>query len=205
MKRIFSFMTALLATVACYAGGEVVVKSGNLAIFNTQEKVELEIDYSVAKVNGTTLDEYLKSRGEDFVKDWPDDAKKARKYFVLRFNKKNKKGLQITETGTSKYKMVFQVKVLDMGNGGSAFVPFASAKAGGVIVSGLVEIVNKETNKSVCCLEVDDVKGVGHPSETVRLGMAYFELASKIIKEAKKAGTADSFEETTRLTGNTTK
>lgn len=154
----------------------------------------------MAKVNGKTLDGYLKSRGDDFVRDWPDDAKKARAYFVVRFNQKNKKGLQITETKSSKYKMIFQVKSLDMGNGGSSFIPFASAKAGGVIVSGLIEIINQETDKSVCCLEVDDVKGVGHPSETVRLGMAYFDLASKVLKEAKKAGTATSFEETTRIT-----
>lgn len=133
MKKIFAIICCFLFVTVSYADNDVGLKSGNLAVFLQQEKAELEIDYSKATVNGQTLDGYLKSRGEDFVRDWPDDAKKAREYFIVRFNKKNKNGLQITREGEAKYKIVFQISSLDMGNGGSAFVPFASPKQEGLL------------------------------------------------------------------------
>lgn len=202
MKKILAIICCFLFAAVSYADNEVRLKSGNLAVFLQQEKTELEIDYSKAKVNGNTLDGYLKSRGEDFVRDWPDDAKKAREYFIVRFNKKNKKGLQITREGEAKYKIVFQISSLDMGNGGSTFIPFASAKAGGVIVSGILEVVNTATDQAVCCLDVDEVKGLGHMSETVRLGLCYFEVASKIFKLAKDADASAELTESPRETGD---
>lgn len=87
----------------------------------------------------------------------------------------------------AKYKMVIYVDYMDMGNGGSSFNPFASVKAGGVIMKGRCDVIDVKAGQYVCRMAFDEVKGVGHPSETVRLGMTYFELASNIFKLAKDA------------------
>lgn len=87
----------------------------------------------------------------------------------------------------AKYKMVIYVDYMDMGNGGSSFNPFASVKAGGVIMKGRCEVIDVKAGQYVCRMAFDEVKGLGHPSETVRLGMTYFELASNIFKLAKDA------------------
>lgn len=188
MKRLLSIVMLLLSVVGIYAGNPVTVKAGNPVVFNETSQALVVVDYSKTMVKDQTLDAYLKSRGEDFVRDWPQDQDKALEYFVVRFNKKNKKGMQIGRHLTdAKYKMVIYVDYMDMGNGGSSFNPFASVKAGGVIMKGRCDVIDVKAGQYVCRMVFDEVKGVGHPSETVRLGMTYFELASNIFKLAKDA------------------
>lgn len=202
MRKFMTMLAAFLIAAVCYASDDVTVLSGNPAIFQLQEEAELEIDYSNAVVNDKTLDGYLQDRGEDFVRDWPGNAKYAREYFVVRFNKKNKKGMQIvSESSNAKYKIVFQISKLYMGNVSGAILGGFASKAGGVIVSGLLEVVNMETNKSVCCFNIHELQGTSHFSETVRLGLCYFDVASEALKIAKKADTNDGFEESARKTG----
>jgi len=172
----------LFCTVNLFAGNPVSVKSGKSSVLKESSKALLEIDYSTTKVGTQTLDEYLKNRGDDFVRDWPRDKEVTATYFREHFNKKSK-GLQVTtDAPAAFYKIVIHVNNLDMGNGGSAFVPFASAKAGGVIMIGTVDIIDLKTNEVVCSLSVDEVKGLGTPSETARLGLMYFELATQMCK-----------------------
>lgn len=85
----------LLSVVGIYADNPVTVKAGNPVVFNEASQALVVVDYSKTMVKDQTLDAYLKSRGEDFVRDWPQDQDKALEYFVVRFNKKNKKGMQI--------------------------------------------------------------------------------------------------------------
>ena len=188
MKRLLSIVMLLLSVVGIYAGNPVTVKAGNPVVFNETSQALVVVDYSKTMVKDQTLDAYLKSRGEDFVRDWPQDQDKALEYFVVRFNKKNKKGMQIGRHLTdAKYKMVIYVDYVDMGNGGSSFNPFASVKAGGVIMKGRCDVIDVKAGQYVCRMVFDEVKGLGHPSETIRLGMTYFELASNIFKLAKDA------------------
>lgn len=188
MKRLLSIVMLLLSVVGIYAGNPVTVKAGNPVVFNETSQALVVVDYSKTMVKDQTLDAYLKSRGEDFVRDWPQDQDKALEYFVVRFNKKNKKGMQIGRHLTdAKYKMVIYVDYMDMGNGGSSSNPFASVKAGGVIMKGRCDVIDMKAGQYVCRMVFDEVKGLGHPSETVRLGMTYFELASNIFKLAKDA------------------
>lgn len=187
MKRAILFICCILTGVLSFAGDEISLKSGNPKVLYENSKATLEIDYSKTMVKKETLKEYLNRRGADFVKDWPDDSRKAREYFIVRFNKKNKNGMQIIETEgkSAPYKIILHVSYLDMGNGGSAFNPWASAKAGGVIMNGTLDIVDVNKNMLVCSMSADEVKGIGHPSETVRLGACYFELATRMLKFAK--------------------
>lgn len=187
MKRISSTLLLLLMVVVAMAE-DVKLIGGSLSVFHEQENAFLEIDYSNTMVKDQTLSQYLKSRGADFERDWPEDKAKALEYFVVQFNRKNKKGLQvITTPGVKcKYKMVLHVTYLDMGNGASAFMPWSSAKAGGVIMNGIMDVGEMATGKAICRLASEEVKGLGHPSETVRLGMCYFEFAQRVFKEAKR-------------------
>lgn len=182
---VFSFVCLLFAT-ALFAGNSVKVKSGDAAVLKEKSNAFVVFDYAATKVGDKTMQEYLKSWGEDFVRDWPNDQVKVAAYFKERFNKKNKKGMQIiSDKADAAYTIIVHVKKLDMGNGGSSFVPFAGAKAGGVIMTGTVDVVNNKTPKVVCTFSADEVKGLGHVSETVRLGMAYFQLATELCGLAK--------------------
>lgn len=187
MKRVLLLFCSIFYCALSYAGDEIILKSGNPKVLYESVEATLEIDYSETMVKTETLNEYLNRRGADFVKDWPEDSQKAKEFFIVRFNKKNKNGMQIIETvgQSAPYKIVLHVSYLDMGNGGSSFVPWASAKAGGVIMNGTLDIIDVENKAIVCTMSAEEVKGVGHPSETIRLGACYFELASRMLKYAK--------------------
>lgn len=182
MKKFVLTLAGLLFATSSFAGSSLSLKSGDASVLKEKTSTSLEIDYSAATVDGQSLEAYLQSRGDDFVRDWPQDQITAKNYFLGQFNRKSK-GLNIVNEGSvSKYKMVIHVKEMDMGNGGASFVPFGGAKAGGVIMSGTLEIIDIESNKNVCEFEIDEVKGMGHVSETVRIGMMYFQLATDLVK-----------------------
>ncbi|MBR0037262.1 MAG: hypothetical protein IJP70_06440 [Bacteroidales bacterium] len=132
-----------------------------------------------------TLDEYLQSRGDDFVRDCPQNKEYAAKYFTNRLDTKNKKGKGLTTTSEesqAEYKIIIRPISFDMGAGGLSMIPMAKAKAGGCIMSGTAEIIETSSGNTVLSLTIDEVKGLGHVSETVRLGMMYIELANLMLK-----------------------
>lgn len=189
MRRLLSLWCLLFATVSIYAGDDIVLlKDGNLVVFKQKEQALVELDFSKTMVKDQTLVDYLKGRGEDFVADWPKDQDRALEFFTYRFNKKNKDGLQVSKDAKdAKYKMIIHVDWMDMGNGASGFMPWSSSKAGGVILKGTMDIIDQKVEKYVCRLSFDEIKGNGNPSETARLGGAFFVLATKIFKQAKNA------------------
>jgi len=190
MKKVLLFsLLSLFCITNLVAGNPVTVKSGNISVLKTPSKALLEIDYSATKVGKQPLDEYLKGRGDDFVRDWPRESVTAASYFNSTFNKKSKGMKLTTDESAASYMILIRVKYLDMGNPGSFFVTMAvggSVKAGGVIMSGTVEIIDLVTKVPVCVLYVDEVKGESYPNDAIRMGMMYSELALKICKLKQK-------------------
>lgn len=188
MRKILITILLLVVAIVANAGSDVNLIGGSFEFMREVDTNMLfEIDYSKTTVEGKTLQQYLKSRGDDFVKDWPSDCKKAYEYFTTRFNKKSK-GIKICESKDSKpkYKMVMHVKTFDMGNGGSSFIPMASSKAGGVIANVVIDVAEYPSGKAVAKITLPETKGNGHVSEVVRIGMCYFEIATALVKEGKK-------------------
>ena len=170
----------LLCAVSLFAANSVTVTSGKSSALRASAKALLEVDFSAATIGDQTLDEYLQARGEDHVKNWSKDTEYAARYFKERFNKKNK-GLKIVpDASETTYKIVIHVQNLNMGNSGSAFVPFASNKAGGIVMTGTIDVVDIQSNEVVCTLFADQVKGVKHVSATVRMGLMFMELATRV-------------------------
>lgn len=185
MKRIIFSFLCLFGAISLFAGNPVTVKSGDVSVLKENTTALLELDFSATRVGNQSIDEYLKSRGDDFVKDFPEDKTQAADMFAVQFNKKSK-GINVAKDASNAvYKFVIHVSTLDYGNAGSAFVPFASAKAGGCIIKGTIDIINLKTNQTVCTIDIDDVKGLGHMSDRVRLRLVFFELANKIAKIKK--------------------
>ncbi len=186
MKKFILVLAALLSTLNLLAGG-VSVKSGDVSVLKTPAKAKVVFNYKNTYVGEDgaktqTLNQYLRSRGSDFVRDWPEDHAKAEKYFNIRLGKKNKKGLTAAEAGEkAKYIMEVKVEVLDMGNAAGAFVGFG-AKAGGVIMWGTVTIKDARSKRTLLTLDIDGVKGKANPSESMRLGLCYMDLAGRIAK-----------------------
>jgi hypothetical protein len=180
IKSFLISLLCLFGTVTLFAGNPVTVKSGDISVLKSPSIALLEVDWSATKVGDQTLEAYLQGRGEDWVRDWPRNKETAASYFKPRFNKKSK-GMKVTnDESVATHKMVIHVKSMDVGNPWGTF--FGPPKAGGVIMIGTVDIVELATNRVLCVLYVDEVKGQGTMSETERMGLMFDMLATKICK-----------------------
>ncbi len=194
IKKTFLFIMLLFPSLPLLAAEEVNVKSGDPGFIVSEASMAiLEIDYSDAVVEKEeTITEYLNRRGEDWVDDWPDVQKKVKDVFVKYFNKKNKKGMKLTEDSISAtYKMIINVTAIDFGSTGATMAHIAmpgvtKKKAGGASISGTVDVLDISTNEVLCSMEINNAGGYGSYSETMRLKNLVFILAKKILSSAKK-------------------
>lgn len=195
MKKLFLIALTLLSVIIVQAKEPMTLETGSLSeLANSANTVYFTVDYSNAVVhndgNQYSLDGYLEHRGPDFVADWNKDAAKAYSYMPIRYNQKNKKGAKALLTeGKHNITGTVYLTDIDFGNGAGSFTPFGGAKAGGCIISGKLVFTDTE-NSEIAVLPFTEVKGLGHVSETIRLGMSYFELMNKLgdvlKKESKK-------------------
>lgn len=194
MKKILLLAMVLLGAITAQAKNDLAVETGSIAeLLNSENTVLFKVDYSKAKIpydgNTYNLNSYLKKRGDDFVADWKKDSDKAYSYLPVRYNQKNKKGAKASENATGAHNILCTISLseIDFGNGGAAFNPFGGAKAGGCIITGNMTFTDKKGAK-LAVIPFTNIKGIGHPSETIRLGMSYFELMNKLGDLIKKEG-----------------
>ena len=209
MKKSLLFFLLLGMSTWCFA--DVELASGSLAsLKNAGEYAYVEIDWSKAKVVGLdrndkveknlgSIDAYNKKQGADWVKDWPEvkravvNATAWEKYPGRKcFNKKNKKGVQITvnpqiwkayqsskdddlkdhcvweNPSKAKYKFMLTVSQIDMGSGTAAAFGM-SMSTGGAILSGTIKLIEIKTGKTLATIDVKNSKGIGNYSQRTRL------------------------------------
>lgn len=179
-----------LALASCASKVHVVLGDASFVRQSTGA-ILFEMDYSQCQVveysfrmnkidrEFGTVDDYNKMRGEDWVADWPKVNQGMTDAFMRRFNRRNKKGMQLTQYATdAPYKMVFHVRHLDMGSTGAAVATMlvnvltdAYADTGGCIIDGTIDIIDNRTGETVATMLVDLTKGEGawSVSESARL------------------------------------
>lgn len=194
IRKILALSAVMMFTSAAMAGKpNVEVKKGNWKeIAVRQGTANLVLDFSschVGFIDDGEFDKdkeiklfstYLKDRGDDFVRDWPEDMKKISEYFTVQFNRKNKNGLQATtDAADAKYTFKVIVEKLDVGNP----VGFGlSPKSGGAIIVGKVIVIDNTTQEEVCELTINEIKGASTFSERDRIGVAFMYLGKEMAK-----------------------
>lgn len=187
MRKILFFIVTVLFSLTTKANG-ITLKYGDASILEKSDIVaSVSFDYSNTLIEDKPAMTYLKEHGDDFVKDWPKDNQALQTIFVKRWNKKNKKGFQVTENDNAVYRMIITVSKLDMGSFGASFA--IGMGAGGAKMSGKVELYKKGVREPVLILDVDGQTGKSEWTEQQRRTSLYNELADDAIeclKDAKK-------------------
>jgi len=57
-------------------GDQITLQAGSANVIWTVNSAYFAIDYSEVNVEGMTWNQWLHSKGDDFVADWPEDEKK---------------------------------------------------------------------------------------------------------------------------------
>ena len=199
MKRLFLLCTLIiicLIPLQAKDGDQMTLQAGTANTIWTLSSAYFETDWSEATVEGVGWNQWLESKGPDYVRDWPSDKQKIEDYFMKRFNKKTGKkngmSLQNSNPNDTHYFVVHLLDV-DMGSIGggvvaSAFLGAFAKKAGGInFKSGYVDIVETSSGKVMCRLSFKNVRGDSGLNMSSQLILVFEDLHDEII------GFADRF------------
>lgn len=198
-KRVFFSLLLMTGFLPMQAkdGDQLKLEAGSANVIWTLTSAYLDLDFSEAQVEGKTWDQWLQSKGDDFVRDWPSDKQKIGSYFLARFNKKTKKkgGLQLQLTDPDdRYTFIVHPTDIDMGSIGGGVVAgaflgvFAKKSGGAVLKDGYIDIVDRTEGKVVCRLSIKDVRGDSGLSVNSQLIFVFEDLYDEIFGFAERFG-----------------
>ena len=184
MKKILISLCFSFVVIGSWAGG-IKVLSGELSVFNNRDiTASLIFDYSNLKIEGTPYKQWLKDKGSDYVRDWPDQTTSSEEYFIRCWNKDNDEGVQVTSTKGKTYIMVIDAREMHMGSGAASML--VGFGAGGAKLSGTMYIFKAGNNVPLLSVEIDGQTGRSAMTELARRIDLYGELAEDMVKTIKK-------------------
>lgn len=184
MKKIFALFFSFLIAASSWAAS-IKVLSGDLSVFNDNGiTASLIFDYSNLKIEGTPYKKWLKDKGSDYVRDWPEQSTASEEYFIRCWNKDNDEGIQVSSTKGKPYIMVIDAREMDMGSGAASML--VGFGAGGAKLSGTMYIFKAGSNVPLLSVEIDGQTGRSAMTELARRIDLYGELAEDMVKTIKK-------------------
>lgn len=181
-------VSVLLALLTSNVSAGILLKSGDVNVFSENVNVQVVFDYSKAKImaKDMTLEDFIEQKGYKYEQNWEMAQNMSHKDFIKRFNKKNGSfKIGADSTASTKYKMIIQVRTIDMGNTAKSLLPVGRNTDGGVILQGRIYIKDTKGNE-VCQLRFTDIKGLGSTSIQSRMLQAYMAFNSSLSKFIKK-------------------
>lgn len=198
MKRFLSVSAVIALSVFTYAGEKnITLTSGHNYMFQDASKTAVfvfdyddcyggEISKGKLKEGALPLEEYLAARGDDSLEDWPGLQEFAYERFYKNWNVMNRKRMRLaSSTETPDYLITFHVKGIDFGSNAAAF--FGVGKNGGIILIGDIEVTDIATNETIATYKVNQVKGEGEISETMRMWVVYNYFLGEFTRYNMKA------------------
>lgn len=185
MNKIILTVLMVVMSLPILAKGSIKVECGDLSIIkNPDITATVVFDYTNLEIEGKPYMEHLKSKGSDFVRDWPSETLTSETYFIKCWNHDNEDGMQVTATAGNEYKMVFDVSEMHMGSGAASML--VGFGAGGAKMSGMMYLFKGDNNVPVLVVKIDGQTGRSGMTELVRRTDLYGELAEDLVETIQK-------------------
>lgn len=184
-KSLLVAIIAVFMSLTAFAKGGIKVLNGDLSVIkNSSITATVVFDYTDLMLEGKPYMEQLKSRGSDFVRDWPSESATSEGYFIKCWNHDNDEGLQVTNASGNEYTMIFVVTEMHMGSGAASML--VGFGAGGASMSAKMYILKNNSNVPVLTVDIDGQSGRSGMTEIARRLDLYGELAEDLVKTLKK-------------------
>lgn len=197
MKKLSYCIICLLVATSISAKSGVRLKSGNASILGKAVKAFVVFDYSKAEIEGKdmSLEDYIDQKGYKFESKWENAQTMSHKDFLKQFNKKST-GIKLNadSTGREDYKMIIQIRTINLGNTAKSLLPVGARTDGGATLLGRI-IINDKAGTNVCVLSFSDIQGLGTVSIEARMMYAYQALKNAIIRYMKNSSVAKAKDE----------
>lgn len=158
------------------------VLSGDASILRKPAKIFIQnINYDSCIIEGKPIDEWLAQKGDDFVRDWPNDQVRIKEYYVDKMAKRCKTLSLAPNEASAEY--VMKTYILKMVPG--HYTPVIPAqRAAAARLWGVIEISSGAETKLV--LSINELRGYTTSASMVsRFQIAFEELARYLAKMCK--------------------
>jgi len=164
MKRLMLMALVMMIAMGADAkkNGTLDITSGDAGVLKQNTKtITVIFDYDNTEIEGMSKADYFQKRAEkdaDYAKDFDEQSEESRGWFIDRWNSE-KQMIRMQENGPTDYTMKVKITSYDLGNSLAAhFGTLFNAKAGGIIMSGIIEVMDNATGQVVCTMEMDELK-----------------------------------------------
>ena len=189
MKRLFNLTLCLLVVTSITAKNSLKLKSGDSSVLGKAVRAFVVFDYSKSEIEGKSisLEDYIEQKGYKFENKWENARMMSHKDFIKQFNKKSA-GMKLSadSTGSEKFKMIIQIRTINLGNTAKSLLPVGAKTDGGATLFGRI-IIKDKAGANVCILSFADIQGLGTVSLEGRMVYAYQALRSTILRYVKKS------------------
>ena len=165
MKKIVLMATMLLSVLTLNAkkgNNPVVLKSGNVSVFQKEATANVVIDDHKVLIDGTgkTADVYYGEKNVAEYEKFISDIERGHESFITSFNEKKGSKIKFVLSGSdvdTQYTLKVDISVMNVGHAGGIWA--MKKKAGGVFINGAMKLIENATGKVICEFEFNNLQG----------------------------------------------
>ncbi len=186
MKRFVLILSFLVGVLTLNGANPVKLVKGDKSVFYQESAAYVVIDDHTTLIDGKNekADVYYGNKSQKAYEEFVDDVDRGHASFITYFNEKRANRIKMTMSDTDEdtnYTLTVKVISMNVGNAGG-MVWGLSRKAGGALINGTMQLIDKSTQKVVCEFEFEKVKGLLSPDFRVRVISVYRYLADGLLK-----------------------
>ena len=188
MKRFLLLVVGLLCAVTMFAKDDVSLEQGSVKeLKGSKAKVFVKWDYTNSTIEKKAVGEFLKEKGEEWIRDDDKELKVAEAAFLAAVDDEAGKHITVMIDSESECEYVMVIKVSNFNYGNTQTMFMVGHGAGDARLWGKVEIYRKGESEPMAVIDVDGVHAGGFGNE-MRRATCYGQLGlsvGEIIKKGK--------------------
>lgn len=186
MKKAVTILCFLISFLTLNAANPVRLISGDRSVFQQDNVAFVIIDDHTTLIDGKdqTADIYYGNKSKEEYEKFKDDVDRGHASFITYFNEKRKENIKLTMSDideNANYTLKINVTSMNVGNAGG-IIWGLSRKAGGALINGTMQLIDKSTGEIVCEFKFEGVKGLMAPIFRARAISVYRYLADGLLK-----------------------
>lgn len=185
MKRVFFLLVCALSCVCGFAKSPFMsLRSGSLDTFKKEVSINVVIDDFDPIIDGRFqgAKDYYTAQSQAAYSEFCADLARGHESFLSYYNiERGAIKSTLVKSNDAPYTLHVKVMLMNVGNAGASIIGL-SHKAGGALINGKMELIDSATQKVVCEIEFNDIKGMRSPIFRGRAISVYRYLADALLK-----------------------
>ena len=157
-----TMLLSVLTLSAKKSNNPVVLKSGDVSVFQKEATANVVIDDHKVLIDGTgkTADVYYGEKSVAEYEQFIANINRGHESFITSFNEKKRAKIKFVLSGSdvdTQYTLKVNLSLMNVGHAGGIWS--MKKKTGGVLINGTMGLIEKATGKVICEFEFGNLQG----------------------------------------------